>query len=222
MGVKAIIFDLDDTLYDESEYVNQAFENTAACLARRLRNPGRKEEFHRRMLELAEQNGRGRVFDLLCEEIGARLPISELVQIYRSTVPTLTLYSDAEQLFRILEERQIKTGLITDGCRQVQHEKISALGLDRRLDSVIVTDDFGLSKPDTAVYRKCLQALGCEPQEAAYVGDNPRKDFIGARALGMKTFRIVRERGMYMGVRAEPDQEAERRIASLAELAEWV
>lgn len=222
MRVKAIIFDLDDTLYDESEYVRQAFENTANCLACRLGNPGRKGELHRRMLELAEQNGRGRIFDLLCEEIGARIPVSQLVQTYRSTVPTLKLYSDAEQLLRILAERQIKTGLITDGCGQVQHEKITALGLDERLDSVIVTDDFGLSKPDTAVYWKCLRALGCEPREAAYVGDNPGKDFIGARALGMKTFRIVREKGMYMGVRAEPEQEAEWRIASLAELAEWV
>lgn len=222
MAIKAMIFDLDDTLYDESEYVNQAFENTAAYLARRLGMPGRKEEFRRRMLELTEQNGRGKVFDRLCEETGARLPVSELVQTYRSTRPALSLYPDAEELLRSLGEKGVKTGLITDGCSPVQHEKIAALGLDGRLDSVIVTDDFGIRKPQTEAYEKCLRALACAPREAAYVGDNPRKDFIGAKALGMKTFRIIREKGMFMGVQAEPEWEAEYCIRSLAELIEWV
>lgn len=218
MAIKAVIFDLDDTLYDEFQYVDQAFENTAVYLAHRLGMPGRKEEFHRRMLELTEKNGRGKVFDLLCEETGTGIPISELVQAYRSTRPVLKLYPDAERLLQSLEGMKVKTGLITDGCGRVQHEKIAALGLDGRLDSVIVTDDFGLCKPQVEVYEKCLRALGCAPGEAAYVGDNPRKDFAGAKTLGMKTFRIIREKGMYMKLQAEPGWEAEYNIQSLTEL----
>lgn len=218
MGIRAVIFDLDDTLYDESEYVDQAFENTAVSLADRIGMPGRKEEFYRRMLELTERHGRGKVFDMLCGETGIRVPVSELVQVYRDTKPVLQLYPDAELLLQSLEDRGIKTGLITDGCRRVQHAKITALGLDARLDSVIVTDDFGICKPQEAAYEKCLQALNCIPEEAVYVGDNPRKDFIGARALGMKTVRIVRQKGMYMGLRAEPGWEADRCIRSLKEL----
>lgn len=222
MAIKAMIFDLDDTLYDESEYVNQAFANTADYLARRLGREDRKDEFHRRMLELVEQNGRGRVFDLLCGEAGIDINIGELVEAYRSTRPSLKLYPDAEQILRELEERGIRTGLITDGCSRVQHEKIIALGLDTRLDSVVVTGDFGICKPQVEAYEKCLEALECVPREAAYVGDNPRKDFIGARALGMKTFRILRERGMYMSIQAEPGCEAEYNIRSLTELATWI
>lgn len=218
MAIKAVLFDLDDTLYDESSYVDQAFENTAAYLAGRLGMPGRKEEFHRRMLELVKQDGRGRIFDRLCEEAGVAYPVGELVEVYRSTEPVLKLYPDAERLLEALEEKGIRTGLVTDGCGRVQHAKISALGLDRRLDSVVVTDDFGLKKPMSEVYEKCLQALGCIPGEAVYVGDNPRKDFYGARKLGIKTVRIVRERGMYMEAVAEPDWEAEYRIRSLTEL----
>lgn len=222
MAIKAMIFDLDDTLYDESEYVNQAFENAADYLAGKLGREGRKEAFHRRMLELVEQNGRGKVFDLLCEEEGLDICIGELVEAYRSTRPSLKLYPDAEQILGELEERGIRTGLITDGCSRVQHEKISALGLDVRLDSVVVTDDFGICKPHAAAYRICLDALGCIPQEAAYVGDNPRKDFTGAGALGMKTFRIIREKGMYMNIQAEPGREAEYNIQSLTELTTWI
>lgn len=220
--IKAMIFDLDDTLYDESQYVSQAFANTAGYLACRLETPERKGEFCRRMMETARKNGRGRVFDLLCKEEGIDIPIKELVEVYRSTRPFLKLYPDAEQILKVLEESGIKTGLVTDGCGRVQHEKIAALGLDVRLDSVIATDDFGLCKPQTTVYEKCLEALECFPGEAAYIGDNPRKDFIGARELGLITFRIIRDKGMYMDEQAGPDREADYTIRSLTELIPWV
>lgn len=220
MAIRAIIFDLDDTLYDESEYVNQAFENTAAYLAEKTGMPERKETFHRRMLELTEEYGRGRVFDRLCEEEDVNFPVRQLVEVYRGTRPVLKLYPDAERLLQKLEERGMKTGLITDGCGKVQHEKIAALGLEERMDGVIVTDDFGICKPQTAVYEKCLEILDCAPQEAAYIGDNPRKDFYGARQLGMKTLRIVREKGMCVRTSAEPEWEADHCIRSLDELME--
>ena len=174
------------------------------------------------MLELVEWHGRGRVFDLLCEEAGISVPIGELVEAYRSTVPSLRLYADAEQILKFLKENRVKTGLITDGCGRVQHKKVTALGLDGRLNSVIVTDDFGICKPQTACYEKCLEALECGPLEAAYVGDNPRKDFMGARKLGMKTFRIIRDKGMYMKEQAGPDREADYNIRFLTELERWL
>lgn len=220
--IKAMIFDLDDTLYDEWQYVSQAFANTADYLARRLETPERKGEFYGYMLEIVRQKGRGRVFDVLCEEAGVHLPIDELVEAYRSTRPCLKLYPDAEQILQVLEENNVKTGLITDGCSLVQHEKIAALGLKPRLDSVIVTDDYGICKPQTTAYEKCLQELKCVPGEAAYVGDNPRKDFIGAKKLGMKTFRILREKGMFMKEQADAGGEADYRIRSLTELIPWV
>lgn len=220
--LQAVVFDLDDTLYDEAEYVNQAFAYTAAYLAEKLGAPSRKAALHGRMLELLERDGRGRIFDAICAETRAALSVEELVQIYRSTKPVLRLYPDAELLLQSLSEKQRSTGLITDGCSRVQHAKIAALGLDKRLDCVVVTDDFGLSKPQAAVYEKCLLALGCAASEAAYVGDNPQKDFIGAKTLGMDTFRIVREKGMHMRDEAEPEREAAHRIAALTELEGWL
>ena len=137
------------------------------------------------------------------------LPVKKLVEVYRSTRPVLRLYPDAEQLLERLEKKAVKTGLITDGCSMVQHAKIEALSLNKRLDYVLATDDFGISKPQRAVYERCLEALGCTPEEAVYIGDNPAKDFCGAREIGMATVRIVRPKGMYMQDRAEAGKEAD-------------
>lgn len=273
--IKAVIFDLDDTLYEEESYVRQALFHTAEYMAEQRGLTGQSEQtgknvqagadglagqheqagldgqveqngligqggrteqdgltgqneqtsqdeltaqeekrekteqFYRRMLEILQEEGRGRIFNRVCEEFQVELPVKKLVEVYRSTRPVLQLYPDAEQLLERLEKTAVKTGLITDGCSMVQHAKIEALSLNKRLDYVLATDDFGISKPQRAVYERCLEALGCTPEEAVYIGDNPAKDFCGAREIGMATVRIVRPKGMYMQDRAEAGKEAD-------------
>lgn len=258
--IKAVIFDLDDTLYEEESYVRQALFHTAEYMAEQSGLTGQSEQtgldgqveqnglngqggrteqngltgqdeltaqeekrekteqFYRRMLEILQEEGRGRIFNRVCEEFQVELPVKKLVEVYRSTRPVLQLYPDAEQLLERLEKKAVKTGLITDGCSMVQHAKIEALSLNKRLDYVLATDDFGISKPQRAVYERCLEALGCTPEEAVYIGDNPAKDFCGAREIGMATVRIVRPKGMYMQDRAEAGKEADVTVHLLTEL----
>lgn len=264
--IKAVIFDLDDTLYEEESYVRQALFHTAEYMAEQSGLTGQSEQtgknvqagldglagqheqagldgqveqngltgqdeltvqeekrekterFYRRMLEILQEEGRGRIFNRVCEEFQVELPVKKLVEVYRSTRPVLLLYPDAEQLLERLEKKAVKTGLITDGCSMVQHAKIEALSLNKRLDYVLATDDFGISKPQRAVYERCLEALGCTPEEAVYIGDNPAKDFCGAREIGMATVRIVRPKGMYMQDRAKAGKEADVTVHLLTEL----
>lgn len=227
---KAVLFDLDDTLYCEHDYVDQAFRSVAERIARVLQDGGgisasSVNNIHKRMWELLEENGRGRIFNDVCAEYGIDLPISELVSVYRSTKPVLRLYPDAEQILYYLQSKRIKTGLITDGCSQVQHAKIDAIAMLRGMDVILATDDLGKDeagkpycKPNPYVYRYCLEKLGCEPSQAIYVGDNPAKDFHGARSLGMKTVRIVRMEGDHMQDIAEEGKEADVVIHTLLEL----
>ena len=172
---------------------------------------------------LMEQEGRGEIFNRLCERYDVDIPVQELVRIYRETEPVLVLYPDGEKFLARLEKEQIKTGLITDGNVQVQHNKIRALGLDQRLDVVLASYDLGLRKPDTGVYTYCLEKLGCRPEEAVYIGDNPLKDFIGAGKLGMKTVRIIRPEGLHMWRTAQEGYEADRTVHLLTEvsLEQW-
>jgi len=236
--IKAVLFDLDDTLYRERDFVDQAFRSVAAAMAAYLAGKRAEPEEGKmgaapwqespdglfgQMIELMEQEGRGEIFNRLCERYDVDIPVQELVKIYRETKPALSLYPDGEKFLERLEKEHIKTGLITDGNVQVQHNKIRALGLDKRLDVVLASYDLGLRKPDAGVYVYCLEKLGCRPEEAVYIGDNPLKDFIGARKLGMRTVRVVRPEGLHMRRVAEEGYEADRTVHLLTEvpLEEW-
>lgn len=218
--IKAVLFDLDDTLYRERDFVEQAFYHTAVFLAGYLEES--PEILTGQMIALMEQEGRGEIFNRLCAGYGADVPVQELVRIYRETEPVLSLYPDGEEFLLFLKENKVKTGLVTDGNAEVQHRKIRALGLDERLDAVLASYDLGRSKPDPEVYMHCLRTLGCRPAEAVYIGDNPLKDFIGARKLGMKTVRIIRPEGMHMRRKAQAGYEADLTIHLLTELKPWL
>ena len=232
--IKAVLFDLDDTLYRERDFVDQSFRSVAVVMEKYLADRRKirekreaehipsdesREELFKQMIELMEREGRGEIFNRLCEHYNVDIPVQELVKIYRETKPVLSLYPDGEAFLSQLEKAHIKTGLITDGNAQVQHNKIRALGLDKRLDVVLASYDLGLRKPDTGVYVHCLEKLRCRPGEAVYIGDNPLKDFIGARKLGMKTVRIIRPEGLHMWRDAKEGYEADQTVHLLTEVS---
>ncbi|MCR5717070.1 MAG: HAD family hydrolase [Lachnospiraceae bacterium] len=213
---KAILLDLDDTLYREYSYVSAAFEEVAAYLSDRY--GVEQDALMATMQELLITNGRGRIFDDVCKQYVIQENISHLVQIYRSARPKLSLYEDAEIFLKELRKMGVKSAVITDGAAGVQRAKIEGLGLEEVIDEVLVTDELGLSKPDPQVYTTVLEKLQISANEAVYVGDNPAKDFIGARALGLDTVRIIRPFGDHMREEAKQGFDADRQISLLTDL----
>jgi putative hydrolase of the HAD superfamily len=218
-GGRAVIFDLDDTLYREHDYVRSGF----AAVARRLaREPGAPPagELSAALVDEWERHGRGRVFDAVAERFDLRVPVAELVAAYREHEPSLDLYPDAERALARLEAAGTRVAVLTDGLATVQRRKLHALGLDRRVGCIVVSDDYGLDawKPSPVPYRAALAQLGVPAGGAVYVGDNPHKDFIGARALGLGTVRVRRETGDHVRTVLNPDYEADLTVASLDEV----
>jgi putative hydrolase of the HAD superfamily len=216
---RAILFDLDDTLYREHDYVRSGF----AAVARRLAAlPGAPaiDELYGALEREWRLHGRGRVFDAVIERFGLKVPVAELVEVYRSHEPELSLYPDAERALTRLEGSHVAFGILTDGIAQVQRRKLRALGLDRRVPCIVVSDDYGLdaSKPSAVPYRAALEQFGVPAHDVVYVGDNPHKDFIGARALGMATIRVRRPVGDHAATVLDAEHEADREITSLDEL----
>ena len=193
-GVNAVLFDLDDTLYPERQFVDGGFAAVAAFLAGRS---GRSApELTARLRDLHDQDGRGRLFDTLIAEEGlAEGPdlVPACLLVYRTHSPRLTSFTGVVELLDDLRAHGVLTGVISDGNGAVQSRKLAGLdGLAERLDVVVLTDDLGPghAKPSPVPYAVACRLLAVDPSATIYVGNDPRKDFRGARAAGLRSIRV--------------------------------
>lgn len=222
MANNCYIFDLDDTLYREYDYVMSGFYAVADYMSK-LQVQVKKEVIYNSLIQTWKQNGRGKVFDVTCELFDINLNIDSLLDIYRNHKPKLSLYPDASDLLKFCKENDIITGIITDGNSIVQWNKIEALNLRDKVNEIIVSSDLGpnISKPSHMPYEKIAEKLGVCLYNSVYIGDNPHKDFITAKKLGMKTIRIIRSEGDHMKTRLDYEYEADTKIFSLRELCKY-
>ena len=197
MKPAALVFDLDDTLFPERDFVRSGIAAAGRWLQRERGIHG----FTAVARSLYGDGVRGTIFDetlerLGIEDAGARIP--QLVEVYRAHRPRLALHPDARWALGRFA-RRIKLGLITDGYARTQRNKVASLGLGPVFDAVVFTDDLGRKhwKPSPRPFRAMMQALECAGPECVYVGDNPAKDFVAPNRLGWLTVQIVRPGGEY-------------------------
>lgn len=215
--IKHVIFDLDDTLYDESQFVYCGYKQVADYLGEKYNLCSC--EIYEDMVEIFRSRSRQNLFDKVCAKYGINENIANLVSIYRGTEPILSLYEDARNLLEKLVGNY-GLGIITDGDSQVQRNKICALGIEKYFTKIIVTDDCGIEyrKPSAEPYKEMIRHFGGRPDEFVYIGDNPHKDFVTAKKLGIYTVRIRREIGEHMKTILEKEYEADFTIFSLTEV----
>jgi putative hydrolase of the HAD superfamily len=202
--LRAVLFDLDNTLYPEEQFVVSGFRAAAQCLSPHIHLDA--QSLLERMLHILQARGRGRVFDILLREleIDSTPWLPTLLQVYRSHRPTLSLPAEAAAILRALKDRGIRLGLVTDGLASTQRRKIAALGLEAYMDAVVCTGELGkgCAKPSPIPFEVALNLLDTVPKLAAYVADDISKDFAGPNHLGMKSVQI-RTAGL-RGVRQKP------------------
>jgi putative hydrolase of the HAD superfamily len=192
--MKAALFDLDNTLYPEIEFVKSGFRAVAHYLASRYHLD--EDALVEKMQESLQRDGRGKIFDGLLHDLGVysedRLRL--LVYLYRSHRPTIHLFDDVSLTLEYLKARNLYLGLVTNGMASVQKRKIAGLGLDSIFDVIVCTDELGKEywKPSVVPFQVALEWLGISPSEATYIGDDPRVDFVGPNSLGMLTIQIKR------------------------------
>lgn len=218
--IKVAVFDLDDTLYYEKEYVLEAFREVCNYLSEKYNKDS--DILYKQAVEILEVEGRGKIFNILCEKNNIDENILKLVDIYRNSKPELNLYEESKNIFNYAKMRGLKIGIITDGCSKVQWNKIKALSLEKIVEKIIVTDDYGkgFEKPHKKSYIEIINCFNVRPEECVYVGDNPKKDFIGAKELGMRTIRIIHEKGDHIYDKVDTKYEADEVIYNLNQLKE--
>ena len=185
--IKGVIFDLDDTLYSEKEYVRSGYKAVSEYL------DGKYEEKLWRLFEEGKQ-----AIDELLKELGREDEKAEVLKVYRSHKPDIHLYPGVAEMIAVLKDRGIKVGIITDGRPEGQRNKLEALGLD--VDDVIITDELGgiqFRKPCDIAFRIMSTRWRLNPADIVYVGDNPVKDFQAPQQLGMKSIYFKNPDGLY-------------------------
>lgn len=216
--MKAVLFDLDDTLYPEIDFVRGGLRAAAASLAESV--GGVAAEIAAELERTLEERGRGDAFDEVLRRRGAwrETRVLRALHAYRSHVPSIALYPDAGRALERLRRSGIRTGVLTDGMGSVQRRKIEALGLDGRVDAVVCSDELGRDrwKPSGAGYLVLLDLLGAEATEAAYVGNDATKDFVWPNRAGMLSVE-VRRRGV-ASLDVPESHRARRVLRSLDEL----
>ena len=211
-----IVFDLDDTLYDEISYVKSSLFEVASYLEEKLQIS--KDILNTDLNEVLENNGRGNVFDIVLSNYGvySKTEVKKCLSIYRNNTPKIKLFNQAISCLDRFE--YYRKYLVTDGNKIVQRKKITALNLNKYFSKSLPTHDFGIvnSKPSTYVFNKILEWENSSPNQLVYIGDNPKKDFINLKKEGFKTIRVLT--GYYKNLRLNPEFEADYLVNSLDEI----
>lgn len=196
-----IVFDLDDTLYDEVDFVKSGFKEIANYL--------NDERYYNFMMNIFESEGSGRVFDKLTEKYGLNININKLVEIYRFHKPNIALKSDSLNLLKFA--KNFKTALISDGHYIMQKNKFDALGLKKYIEYPIFTDFYQTKKPELKPYKMIMERFKDE-SEFIYISDNPKKDFFAVKELGWRGIRYKNPVGIYKNIDNNTDFEVENKI----------
>ena len=215
---RVVAFDLDDTLFPESEFVRSGFREVALWSEKTLHfNP---ESTFRELMTLFEGGTRGTVFDswVAAHDL-SKDTIQEMVRVYREHYPEIHVFPGVGEMISTLRE-VFRLGLLSDGYLGVQERKLSALGIAHHFEAVVLTDRLGREfwKPSVKPFVDLMGALNASPEETVYVGDNPTKDFIACRQLGMHSIWLRQSNGIYAGLAPEPDGCAEYVVESIAGL----
>ena len=162
-----VAFDLDDTLYNEIEFLKSAFEEIAYLL-----DDSNHLELYAKMFGLYRLGGD--VFQFLTDQYG--IEKSLLLNRYRNHRPKLTPFNSAERLLESIKQYGGKIAIITDGRKTTQWNKIKGLGLEYLVDKVIISDELGSEKPSLDNFKVIERYF--KKLNYYYIGDNNNKDFI--------------------------------------------
>lgn len=181
----AVVFDLDDTLYKEIDFLKSAFSSIAHSIS--LEVPIDKKTIFEKMVDLynSEQN----TFEGILRIYKSTFTIEKLLAVYRNHKPNIQLSSDIVAVLDLLKKKKIPLGLLTDGRSVQQRNKIEALKLEEYFSEIIISEEFGSEKPSLANYTYFEKKFSAK--KYFYIGDNEKKDFITPNNLDWKTIKLI-------------------------------
>lgn len=187
-SARALLLDLDDTLYPLRRFRLSGFAAVARHLAR-FHGVDEGEAF-RALVSALRGPTRGHEMGTVITRLGLRMPETELVRVYRSHEPVLRLPEATDRTLRRLR-RTWKLAIVTNGIPAIQAAKIRALGLEHRVDTIVYASEWGAGegKPERAPFVEALRRLGVQASRAIALGDDEFADVFGAARVGVHTIQ---------------------------------
>jgi putative hydrolase of the HAD superfamily len=212
-----LIFDLDNTLYDEMTFVSGGFR-AVARYGKQAFNWDEKESYSFMMRHLSK-HGRGEVFNewLRLHDRYSLSSVARCVNVYRRHQPEISLFPAARRVLDFYRG-QYPLYLVTDGNKKVQEKKIEALNIESVFNRVFITHRYGIchAKPSLYCFERIRLTEQCSWSQIVYVGDNPAKDFVSLNAMGALTVRVTT--GAHASDVAPPSYDASVTIPNLCSL----
>ena len=218
-----IVFDMDDTLFPEKEFVKSGFLAVDSFLKSELSicnffekawsdfNSGRREYIFNKVLDdIYSGTEKGKLVD-------------KMVHVYRSHLPSIKLYSDAEWALKHYS-KYTSLALLSDGYLETQKNKAKMLDIRPYIEKFYFTDQWGKQcwKPSDCAFKKVEHDFKLKFESYTYIADNPIKDFIAPKIMGWNTICIKRGLGEYDDVQIPSNGEPEHTIKNLYELEEII
>ncbi len=223
----AVVFDMDDTLYSERQYVLSGYSAAVETLSDNLVDTNT----HNLCVFLTKRFDAGlssNAFDAMNEkyDLGlSKADISKLVETYRLHVPTdIKPYDGVHEILAKLDDAGLKLGLLSDGYLPAQRLKLKALGLERYFHSIVFTQNLGPDawKPSHRGFELIAARLQVPHAQCVYVGDNLAKDFVAPNALGWRSIQIIHPGQVHAGRTPPPRGEPQKVAHGFAQLGEML
>ncbi len=217
-SIKAILFDIDDTLFPSSEFSHLARHNAIRAMVQ-AGLPTTQHYAEKVLNQIVESRGSnyGNHFDLLVRRFPCPTPsrvVAAGVGAYHNTKSSISPYPQTAHLLLELRERGFILAVASEGVALKQWDKLIRLGLDPFFHHVFVTSTNKEGKTP-AFYRQIARSLHLHPSQILMMGDNPAKDIVPAAAAGMHTGRLL------LGKHARERAKASFALRSLSSLL-WI
>lgn len=203
-SLKAAIFDLDDTLFDDTACMYAGLN--ALIQAYAIKDTDAKQLFQRHWEIISEidpllfsgqinaQEARKRRYEKLLAELGVQQPDGlAATQIYRKAYQAhWSVIEGGPELLTTLRERGLKIGVLTNYISEIQTEKLAHCGLTPLVDVMLCVDEIPAAKPDPRSYQAICECLEIKPTEAIMIGDHWENDVQGAIRFNMSAIWLNR------------------------------
>lgn len=203
MAIRAVVFDLDNTLYDYNACNYKAEEQLVRTIsgdfkitqdeARDLLKNAKRNIKKQLGENVAASHNRLLYMQNICEQKGKN-PLIYALKFYdtywNTILDNMVLFDYVMPLLDSLIEKGIKIGILTDLTAYIQYRKLKKLGLTEKIDYLVTSEEAGAEKPSEKMFNLMIKKLGVKPEEIIMIGDSEKKDILGAEALGMKAVLI--------------------------------